>query len=538
MDRCFVLLRYAVLLFYSLPFLLVACGGRGGGGGVPVASPTTNTPDSSEAVDRASGTLMLGVQGVPRGELAELWVTVTHVAVESEAGIFEVFPPADSPDAEKRVDLLSFEDGPNIVSIFDLPADAYRRVLVKFDGVFARRGRMILQVIPDAGDLEVQLTDTPLLLKEATLTPATLEFDLRISASENGTGTFRLEPVLDVIHLAGDETTEVRQFRGTVAAIQRPDELVTIDVTAQQKRGDVVVVGQIPVHLDDETLFKSSEVEGGEISFIEEGDNVEVDGVLYESGILAVELDVRGPTSLEDLNDNGTEDVFEFPDHDTDIDNDGIPNRADVDDDGDGVRDEDDDDADNDGVPNILDLDDDDDGVPDDRDADDDGDGIDDEADTDHADREIEDGEPAPRQPQPVEPPAPQQPAPPQQQPQPIEPPPASPSTPGTADQCLEAVLPARLCQRRAVVGGSHESEESSDGADRDSRQPPDPLYHPRLPQLPRRNRTAPGKAGAALALTVPDRHRLGMVLPLRLGLGDRRWEDPFRADPRLPRRG
>merc|ERR1711971_946547 len=74
--------------------------------------------------------------------------------------------------------------------------------------------------------------------------------------------------------------------------------------------------------------------------------------------------------------------------HDSDGDNDGVPDSHDTDDDGDGVADEDDEDrdTDGDGTPDIDDTDDDNDGQPDDEDYDDDGDGIPDSEDEDHSD--------------------------------------------------------------------------------------------------------------------------------------------------------
>jgi len=199
-----------------------------------------------------------------------------------------------------------------------------------------------------------------------------------------------------------------KELKDATLSFDFGDATVTTDNDGRYKVDDISEGKHfVTIAKDDKVLANTSFVveftdEVDEVTLTEASDGVQV--VLVPEGTKVIYLDFH----IVDNDGNGIPDQDPDktdpgdPDKPGDVDPDGdnddiIP---DPDDDGDGIPDKDDPDhpnrdTDGDGVPDVIDPDDDNDGIPDDTDDDDDNDGIPDKDDPDHPDRDTDgDGTP------------------------------------------------------------------------------------------------------------------------------------------------
>ena len=361
-----------------LSLSIVACGGGGGGGG-----PTP--PDAGPVPAEDAAKLLVAIQDAPGSDLTELWMTVTDVVVATADDFIVVFPPDGAMDAERRVNLLDGEEQLNLIVALEVPPGTYTGVAVTFDGMFARKGDQVVGVLPDSGDLVVEFNPGETLALEAGgLTTVLLDFGFEVGLVSTSPGVLMLDAVLDGEAVDKDLVTPVDEFGGTVVSVDASNNTLVVELTALQTSGESVAVGQVDLLFNEDTQLSNGTRGSDGLRTLASGDQIEVEGVLQGESIRAIDLEVKAETAEEDLDDDGIGDRSQFPDHDTDIDNDGIPNASDLDDDGDGQVDHEDLDNDNDGLLDPVDQDDDGDGLDDSVDLDDDGDGVQDSEEEDN----------------------------------------------------------------------------------------------------------------------------------------------------------
>jgi hypothetical protein len=350
--------------------LLIALTGCGGGGGGSSGSGT-----GSRA---ATGTLLVGMRSSPRPGLSEFWIEVEEVRVESPKRTVIAFPPEATPEARRRVEFLGAVDHVEVVASLEVPAGVYGSAHIRFDGAFARAdGGDQVTVLPDAGVMDIALeAESPLQVVPGGQATLVVDFALEESLTEGAPGALMLVPVASAGPLDEGVQAPIGEFRATVVSVDHESSTVTVEVTARQDVGEPVSLGEVTLVVGPGTVLEDGTTGTEILDVINEGQELEVEGLLEDDEIAALDLERKEPDAVEDLDDDGLEDSSADPDHDTDIDNDGIPNLTDLDDDGDGFLDTEDHDTDNDGVADVRDNDDDNDGILDVDDEDDDGDGL------------------------------------------------------------------------------------------------------------------------------------------------------------------
>jgi hypothetical protein len=357
----------------AIAILCLGCGGgKGAGrGGTPISLPDVLMPQAT------TGTLMVAIQDTLNEDLSELWITVTEVVVTNDTDTLVVFPPSSAPLANRRVNLIDGEQQLNLIASFGVPQGLYREVSVSFDGMFARSGGQTVTVLPDAGQVTVEFAPKDaIVLRAGGLTTVLLDFGLEVGLVPSGERALMFAPTLKGEALSDELESPVDEFGGKIISVNAGGGSLLMELHALQDSGDSVPAGELQLQFDDQTVLSNGSTGLEGLRTLKVGNQIEVEGVLQGQSVLAVDLEVKTAQLGEDLDDDGVEDRAQFPDHDTDIDNDGIPNVSDLDDDGDGEADHADLDNDNDGVSDPFDHDDDGDGLDDDVDLDDDGDGV------------------------------------------------------------------------------------------------------------------------------------------------------------------
>jgi hypothetical protein len=325
--------------------------------------------DGTPSRQAIEGNVLVTIHDTAPEDLTAFFVTIEEVRLAGEAGDHRVFPPASEPAAAKTIDLARLREELAVIVRAELPKGTYDRVELRFDGAFARRGADAVLVVPDAGALTLPL-DPPLKVKGKKLARVTIDFDLTASLRDGGDGKVLLEPVVSASAARGPRTTPLAEFRATVLGVDLRRESFIAGLSAPQASSPEACAA-LTVKVTKSTQFDMGSLGPGGLVGPIDGMEVEVEGLLNAKGVvLATDVELRLPGSPLDLNDDGLDDSLLYPDRDTDIDNDGIPNNEDDDVDGDGIPNDQDDDDDNDGIPDDEDGDDDGDGTPDDHDGD------------------------------------------------------------------------------------------------------------------------------------------------------------------------
>lgn len=186
-----------LVLASAMVFGLAACGGGSGGSG--------SGSGSSE------GSLTLGLTDAPVDEADAVVVVFDSVELQGPERTTITFAEA------KAINLLDYQNGEQVLLLDGetLPAGDYQWIrlgVVEADSYIEIDGEQYPLEIPSAAQTGLKL-NRGFTLAAAGVSNFTIDFDLRKSVHQEGTGDYKLRPTLRIV-----DNLEVGTIAGTVAA--------------------------------------------------------------------------------------------------------------------------------------------------------------------------------------------------------------------------------------------------------------------------------------------------------------------------------